>query len=81
MYLYTVYTIQTEKEEFITTIETLKADISKNDALFKRTLETERTKMKQELQNRTNRVRSLGKNMQQYQYSSGISIVVVAVYI
>jgi hypothetical protein len=42
-------------------VESLRAEVSKNDNLFKRTLEAERAKMKQELQNRTARIRSLGK--------------------
>jgi hypothetical protein len=43
-------------------VENLKAELAKNDNLFKRTLEADRSKMKQELQNRTSRMRSLGES-------------------
>jgi predicted nuclease with TOPRIM domain len=52
---------QGEKEELGGTVEALRAEIAKNDNLFKRTLEADRAKMKQELQARTSRIRSLGE--------------------
>jgi hypothetical protein len=52
--------VQGEKEELGGTVEALRAEIAKNDNLFKRTLEADRAKMKQELQARTSRIRSLG---------------------
>lgn len=55
--------LQGEKEELTGTVESLKAEIAKNDNLFKRTLEADRNKMKQELQTRTSRIRSLGKDI------------------
>jgi hypothetical protein len=53
--------VQGEKEELGGTVEALRAEIAKNDNLFKRTLEADRAKMKQELQARTSRIRSLGE--------------------
>lgn len=42
-------------------METFKSDITRNDGLFKRTLEAERAKVKQEMQTRSARIRSLGE--------------------
>jgi chromosome segregation ATPase len=52
---------QAEKEELSTTVEGLKADMAKNENMFKKTLESDRAKLKGELQTRSNKVRSLGK--------------------
>jgi hypothetical protein len=52
---------QHEREDLAGAVENLKAELAKNDNLFKRTLEADRSKMKQELQNRTSRMRSLGE--------------------
>ena len=51
---------QGDKEDLTAAIESLKADIGKNDGVFKRTLEQDRNKMKQELLARTQRIRALG---------------------
>jgi chromosome segregation ATPase len=52
---------QAEKEDLSTTVEGLKADMAKNENMFKKTLESDRAKLKGELQTRSNKVRSLGK--------------------
>jgi len=57
----TTTSFQADKEELSSTIDALKSDLSKNDGVFKRTLESDRSKMKQELLNRTQRIRALGE--------------------
>lgn len=57
----THHAVQAEKEELSSTLDALKSDLTKNDSLFKRTLEAERSKVKQEMQTRSARIRSLGE--------------------
>lgn len=48
-----------DKEEHLSIIEEIKNELSKNETTFRKTLENDRLKMKQEMLTRTNRIRTL----------------------
>jgi hypothetical protein len=48
-----------DKEDLLLQVDALKGDLAKNDANFKKTLENDRQKLKQELMTRSARIRML----------------------
>ena len=57
--------VRDEKDALLKQTETLHSTITKNEASFKKTIETDRAKMKHELVNRTSRIKSLEAEKQE----------------